>query len=152
MAHAREKGHPIMTTNNPIADILGAALGSDWTVEALAEQILGTIAARRSDVTEEFVLDADTTRDRQAFRLVRPLLACLATKSAAEAGAPADLYGGHLYFVRPGSNGPVWVFGQFENRPGCVRVTLRRSDSPPGWPDSSPVLVIDATSPPAVGA
>ena len=85
---------------------------------------------------QEFVIHADATTDRQSRRLLRPLLACLATKSAAEAGSPPNLYGGHLSFKRPGPKGPVWILGEFENRPGSVRVTLRRSTSPPEDPDA----------------
>jgi hypothetical protein len=120
-----------VTANNPITDVLGTPLSPDWTVEALAEQVLGAIAAQGSEEAQEFVLDADATADRQARRLLRPLLACLASMSAAEAGTPANLYGGHFSFKRPGPNGPVWILGQFENRPGTVRVTLRRYTSPP---------------------
>src|SRR5947209_18066250 len=80
---------------------------------------------------QEFVLDADTNTDRQSRRVLRPLLACLATKSAAEAGTAVNLYGGRLSFQQPGPDGPAWVSGQFENRPGTVPVALRRSPSPP---------------------
>jgi hypothetical protein len=128
MAQLRKKGDPIVTADNSIADLLRAPLAQDWTVEGLAEQVLGIVAAHRSD--EEFVLDADAITDRQSCRLLRPLLACLATKSAAEAGTPADLYGGQLSFKRPGPKGSVWVLGQFENRPGSARVALRRSAVP----------------------
>ena len=131
MAQPPETGNPLVTANNPITDLLGAPLGPDWTVEGLAEQVLGAIAAQCSEEGQEFVLDADATTDRQSRRLLRPLLACLATKSAAEAGTPANLYGGHFSFKRPGPKGPVWILGQFENRPGSVRVTLRRYSSPP---------------------
>src|SRR5438132_560946 len=130
MAQSHETGKPLVTANNPITDLLGAPLGPDWTVDGLAEQVLGTIAAQRSEV-QDFILDQDATTDRQSRRLLRPLLACLATKSAAEAGTPANLYGGHFSFKRPGPQGPVWILGQFENQPGSVRVTLRRSSSPP---------------------
>jgi ATP-dependent Zn protease len=54
------------------------------------------------------------------------LLACLATKSAAEAGTPPNLYGGQLSFKRIGPDGPVWIFGEFENKPGSVRIAFRR--------------------------
>src|SRR5262249_6062655 len=97
----------------------------------LAEQIPGAIAARPASDGQEFVLDAETTADRQTRRILRPLLACLATKSAAEAGTPPELYGGRLAFKRPGPEGLVWILGQFDNRPGMVRVTLRKSVSPP---------------------
>jgi len=120
-----------VTADNPIADLLAAPLSPDWTVEGLAEQLLGAIAAQRSDVAQEFVLDADTITDRQSRRILRPLLACLATRSAAEAGTPVNLYGGRLAFQRRVPEGPVWIVGQFENRPGTVRVTFRRSVSPP---------------------
>lgn len=119
-----------MTVNNLISDLLSAPLSPDWTIEGLAEQVLGAIADQRSEDAQEFVLDADTTTNRQSRRLVRPLLACLATKSAAEAGTPADLYRGLLAFKRPGSDGTVWIIGQFENRPGAVRIALRRAASP----------------------
>jgi hypothetical protein len=131
MAQSYETGNPIVTANNPITDVLGAPLSPDWTVEGLTEQVLCAIAAQRSGDAQEFVLDAGATADRQSRRLLRPLLACLATKSAAEAGTPVNLHGGHLSFKRPGPSGPVWILGQFENRPGSVRVTLRLSSSPP---------------------
>jgi hypothetical protein len=115
-----------MTADNPITDLLAAPLSPDWTVEGLAEQLLSAIAARPSEEPQEFVLDADATTDRQSRRVLRPLLACLATKSAAEGGTPADLYGGRLSFKRPGPQGPVWITGQFENGPGAARVVFRR--------------------------
>jgi hypothetical protein len=127
-----------VTAPNLLADLLGAPLAPDWTVEGLAEQVLGAIAAQGSEEGQEFVLDADATTDRQSRRLLRPLLACLATRSAAEAGTPANLYGGRLSFQRPGPQGPVWILGQFENRPGSVRVTLRRSSAPPESPEATP--------------
>jgi hypothetical protein len=119
-----------VTANNSIADLLAAPLAPDWTVEGLAEQVLGAIAAQRSE-GEEFVLDAAAVTDRQSGRVLRPLLACFATKSAAEAGSPANLYGGRVCFKRPSPDGWVWIVGQFENRPGGMRITLRRSSSPP---------------------
>jgi hypothetical protein len=121
-----------------MSDLLSAPIGPDWAVEGLAEQVLGAIAAQRSEDGEDYVLDADTTTDRQSRRLLRPLLACLATKAAAEAGTPVNLYGGHFSFQRPGPRGPVWILGQFENRPGSVRVTFRRSSSPPVDPEARP--------------
>jgi len=98
---------------------------------------------------QEFVLDAEATPDRQSCRLIRPLLACLATKSAAEAGIPANLYGGHFAFKRSGPKGPVWILGQFDNRPGSVRVTLRRSSLPPEGRQGTtgqPAALTDAAS------
>lgn len=120
-----------MTADNPITDLLAAPLSPDWTVEGLAEQLLSAIATQPSAESPEFVLDADVTTDRQSRRLLRPLLACLATKSAAETGTAASLYGGHFSFKRQGPNGPVWILGHFENRPGSVRLAMRQSSSPP---------------------
>jgi hypothetical protein len=131
MAQSRETGNPTVTADNPITDLLAAPLSPDWTVEGLAEQLLAVIAAQGTADVQEFVLDADATTDRQSRRVLRPLLACLATKSAAEGGTPANLYGGCLSFQRPGPKGPVWILGQFENAPGTVRVAFRRSSSPP---------------------
>ena len=127
-----------MTANNPIADILAGPLVPDWTVEKLAEQVLGAIAAQRTEEAQAFVLDADFTTNGQSRRLLRPLLACLATKSAAESGTPPDLYGGHFSFKRPGPEGLVWIVGHFENRPGSVRITLRQSIMPPEDPAAKP--------------
>lgn len=132
MAQSHETGNPTVTNNNLIVKVLGAPLGPDWTVEGLAEQVLSAMAVERLDEGEELELNADAGTDRQVRRLLRPVLACLASKSAAEAGTPANLYGGQFSFKRPGVKGPVWIFGQFENQPGSVRITLRRSDSPPG--------------------
>jgi hypothetical protein len=131
MAQFNEKGNPTVTANNPISDLLATPLSPDWTVEGLAEQVLATVAAHRSEETQEFILDVDATTDRQSRRVLRPLLACLATKSEVEAGTPVSLYGGRLLFKRPGPTGPVWIVGQFENRPGKVHVAFRCSFSPP---------------------
>jgi hypothetical protein len=128
-----------VTAENPITEFLTAPLGPDWTVEELAEKLLTAIASRPAADVQEFALDADATSDRQCQRVLRPLLACLATKSAAEAGTSPNLYEGRLSFQRPGPEGPVWILGQFENRPAAVRVALRRSSSP--LPDSEPGTV-----------
>src|SRR5437868_11352290 len=88
MAQSHETGNPLVTAKNSITDLLGAPLGPDWTVEGLAEQVLGAIAAQRSEETQEFVLDADATTDRQSRRLLRPLLACLATTPSSFPPAP----------------------------------------------------------------
>jgi hypothetical protein len=130
MAQSHQKGDSTVTTTNPILDLLAAPLEPDWNVEGLAEQLLNLIAAQRSGDGQEFALDENATTNRQVQRLLRPLLACLATKSAAESGKPVELYGGDLSFKRSGSSGPVWIVGHFENRPGSVRAVLGCSKSP----------------------
>src|SRR5437667_8862370 len=140
MAQSHETGNPIVTADNPITDLLAAERSPDWTVEWLAERLICAIAARDQDEEYEFVLDAGAATDRQARRVLRPLLACLASKSAAEAGTPPNLYGGRLSFKRLGPEGPVWILGQFENRPGNVRVAFRRSSSPPANAEPRTVL------------
>jgi hypothetical protein len=137
-------------TSKPITDLLSAPIGSDWTVDQLAEEVLCAIAVRGPEEVQEFVLDAEATSDRQSRRVLRPLLACLATKSASEAGTPPSLYGGHLAFKRIGRQGPVWILGEFENRPGTARVAFRCASSPP--PNSERItekLPALAGSPPA---
>ncbi len=119
-----------MTVENPLADLLAAPLSPDWTIEGLAEQLLCTIAAQPKEEAKDLRLDATAATDRQSQRVLRPLLACLATKSAAEAGTAPNLYGGQLRFKRNGPDGPVWILGEFENRPGRVRVAFRRSAAP----------------------
>lgn len=121
-----------MIAKNPITDALSAPLDSDWTIERLAEQVISAVASQEPEgAPAEFVLDANTLTDRQSQRLVRPLVACLAQKSAAEGGTAPRLYEGCLSFKRQSRGAPVWVVGEFKNTPGKVFVTLRRSESPP---------------------
>jgi hypothetical protein len=131
MEQPHEAGNPTVTADNPITDLLAAPLPPDWTVELLAEQVLAAIATDGPAAAQGFELDANATTERQSRRLLRPLLACLAFKSAAESGTPANLYSGSLSFKRPGPQGAVWIVGRFENRPGTVRIVLRRSSLPP---------------------
>jgi hypothetical protein len=131
MAQTHQKGNSIVSIGNPLTDLLAAPLGPDWTVDRLAEEVLSAIAAGAPEEAQDYVVDAGATTDRQSRRVLRPLLACLAMKSAAEAGTPPNLYGGHLSFKRLCREGPVWIFGEFENTSGSARVILRRSSSPP---------------------
>lgn len=117
-------------TSASITDTLNTPLGPDWTVDGLADQLLEMVAAEPADSGHEFVLVVDDSTERQVCRLIRPLLAHLATKSASETGVPVSLYGGRLSFERVGLGGSVWVVGEFENRPGNVRVALRRACRP----------------------
>lgn len=122
-----------MITNNLIIGMLSAPLGPDWTVDWLAEQVLAAIASQEPEdgrESDQLVLDADAISDRQSRRLIRPLLACLAQKSAAEEGTAPNLYEGRLTFKRQNRSGPVWVVGEFKNTPGRVFIALRRSNSP----------------------
>ena len=159
MAQPHKTGNPIVTADNLISEMITAPLGPDWTVGGLAEQVLGAIAAQRSEEAQEFAIDADAVTDPQSRRLLRPLLASLATKSAAETGRPVNLNGGRLCFKRPGPKGPVWIFGEFENRPGTVYIKLRRCYSPPeaSEPRTAQPLAITDTgavcdpSPPSTG-
>ena len=131
MANPHKTGNPAVTADNPIAALLSAPVGPDWSVEGLAERVLSAIATHPSEEAPEFFLDANATTDRQSRRVLRPLLACLAVKSAAEAGTSPNLYGGELSFKRADRGGlPVWVLGTFENRPGAVHVAFRRAASP----------------------
>src|SRR5947209_58758 len=98
MAQTHQAGNPTVTAENPKTDLLAAPLSSDWTIEGLAEQLLGTIASLPKEDAKNLLLDAAATTDRQSQRVLRPLLACLATKSAAEAGTPSNLYEGQLSF------------------------------------------------------
>jgi hypothetical protein len=118
-----------VTAENPLTDLLAAPLSPDWTIEGLAEQLLCTIASQPKEEAKNLLLDAAAATDRQSQRVLRPLLACLATKSAAEAGTPPNLYGGQLCFKRNGPEGPVWILGEFENKPGSVRVAFQRSSA-----------------------
>jgi hypothetical protein len=139
MAQSNETGDSTVNAINSIADLLATPLSPNWTIEELAEQLLEIIAARTHqnvDDVEALVLDGDTVADLQSRRLLRPLLACLALKSAAEYGTNVSLFSGYLCFKRTGPTGPVWIAGEFDNRPGSVRVTFRRFDRPPQEPQS----------------
>src|SRR5947209_196818 len=105
MAQSHKASNSPVTPDNTIADLLAAPLSADWTVEALAEQVLGTIASRRAGDGQVFVLDAATITDRQSCRVLRPLIACLATKSASEGRTNPNLYSGKLFFERSGPEG-----------------------------------------------
>ena len=143
-----------MTADNRVSELLSAPVSADWTIDRLAEDVLCAIAAQSAGEAQEFMLDAEATTDRQSRRILRPLLACLASKSAAEAGTTPDLYGGRLVFQRQSHDGPVWILGQFENTPGRVRLTLRRSCSPPqqsGPPNSEWSPRVDPRPTTAVG-
>jgi hypothetical protein len=120
-----------MSAENSMTDLLAAPLAPDWAVDHLAEKVLGAIVERGSEEAQEFVLDAEAMNDRQSRRLLRPLLACLAIKSAAESGTEPNIFEGHISFNRPGKEGPLWILGQFENKQGAVRVTFHCSSSPP---------------------
>jgi len=114
-----------MNADNPITELLAAPLSPDWTIEGLAEQLLSAIASKGS-CEQEFTLVEEAITDRQSRRMIRPLLACLANMSADESGMSADIFGGHFSFKRQGPEGPVWILGQFENKPETVRVAFRR--------------------------
>ena len=125
-----------MTVANSIIELLTTPPSDDTTIESLAEQLLSAVA--RCPSPHEFALDAADATDRQARRLLRPLLACLAIKSAAEAGADADIYGGRLAFTRPGPDGPVLIVGEFDNKLGKTRVSLHRSAPAGAMPEAQP--------------
>ena len=120
-AQPHQAGDPIVTSDNVITRLLSAPVRPDWTVDRLAEEVLGAIAAQPTPEGQEFILDAGTATNRQSQRILRPLLACLATKSAAETATSPNLYGGLLWFKRTGPEGPVWILGHFENKPGMVQ-------------------------------
>jgi hypothetical protein len=140
-----------VTVDNPITELLASPLGEDSTIDTLAEQVLSAVA--RAPSPHEFTLAAAEATDRQARRLLRPLLACLAMKSAAEAGADADIYGGHLSFKRPGPDGPVLILGEFDNKPGNARITLQRhspvADTSGAEPRPETYTKLSATDSPA---
>lgn len=118
-----------MSAINPIAEILAGPLPPDWTADGLAERLLAAIAAVGDGGPREWAFDASAA-DSQSRRLIRPLLACLAAKSAMENDTQVNLHGGHLSLKMATPTGPVWIVGQFANGPGNVRVTLRRSTTP----------------------
>jgi hypothetical protein len=112
----------VSTIRAPILELLAAPLDPEGTVEGLAERLLSLVAA---DPAAEMTLTYEDLLDRQSQRLIRPLLACLAQKSETETGKPLNLFTGPLEFVRIGPTGRVHIHGEFENRPGAVRLILR---------------------------
>ncbi len=143
MARSQEAGNSTVTAENPLTDLLAAPLSPGWTIEGLAEQVLSMIASQPKEQAIDLLLDAAATTDRQSQRVLRPLIACLATKSAAEAGRSPNLYEGQLSFKRIGLYGPVWILCDFENKAESTRVSFRRSNSPPQAPESDAGLISD---------
>src|SRR6266481_5183939 len=96
-----------MTSQNPIAKLLAAPLPPDWSVERLADQLLQVIAKRfeskrrRSPIS----ININDLEDRQSKRLLRPLLAYLATRAAKKGDQPANVFGGVLLLERKGPKG-----------------------------------------------
>jgi hypothetical protein len=123
-----EASDSIVSTDNKILELLTSPLGDEWTVEGLVDTLLDAIAADQSENVHSVALDG--TMDRQASRLLRPVLACLANKWAADSVSEVNLYVGRFSFKRMGPDGPVWIEGHFENRPGKVFLELRRSSIP----------------------
>ncbi len=114
-----------MTTTTPFRELFAAPLQPDWTIDSLAERLLAVVADEPAD---EPLLTFDDLTDRQSQRLIRPLLACLARMSEAETGTPVNLYGGTLSFVRKRKSGEVRITGEFENRPGSIRLSFHRPE------------------------
>src|SRR2546428_13719448 len=129
MAQSYETGNSPVTADQPITDLLSAPLGPGWTIEGLADQLLAAIAAQPK--AQDQVLDAEAAAAGQSRRLIRPLLACLATKSAAENGTPVNLYGGEFAFQRRGPEGPIWILGRLQDKPSSGRASLPRTALPP---------------------
>lgn len=121
-----QEGDNAMTANTTVRELLLAPLAAEWIIDGLADQVLHAIAA--SD-DHELVLDADALSDRQARRLLRPLLACLAKRSAAPTGMPINLFRGSLTLATQGPAGPLYFAGEFDNRAGSERLVLRSIDS-----------------------
>lgn len=123
-------------------------------MDSVAERVLSFVATQPEESEQEFAVALDDATDRQTRRLLRPLLACLAVKSASEADATVNLYGGRLSFARPGPSGPVWVVGDFENQAGNVRIALRRASRPTDalQGDRSAPKPVPGTAPTAVFA
>jgi len=111
------------TTTSPLLELLATPLGPNGTIDGLAEQLLARVA---TETAVELSLNFDDLTDRQSQRLIRPLLACLARMSATENGTEFTPYGGALAFTRTGLAGVVRIVGEFENRPGAVRLAFRR--------------------------
>ena len=117
-----------MKNSTTIAEVLSGQLEPQGGLVGLAEKMLSAIVCEEH--SQEFDFDADIAADQQAQRLIRPLLACLATLSANENGTCANHFFGPLQFRRPGPNGPIWIVGEFDNRMGSIWIKLRRSTSP----------------------
>lgn len=104
-------------------------------LDTLAEQLLARLAAELKPLPP-------TTRDAlpspQARARFRPLLACLARKSAQENGTAFDPHGGTLTFVRPGLRGPVRITGTFDNHSDAVRLVFHAPEPLPDHTHAPP--------------
>lgn len=144
-------GDPIVSANNTVLDLLAAPLAPGWTIEGLAEQVLSAVASVSPGEAVDLTFRHDANADPQIQRLIRPLLACLAAKSATETGQFTNLYTGQIALRRQGSTGPVWILGHFENQQGRVRLSLRRSISAPEWSEPGPAQLKPANDAVAMG-
>jgi Domain of unknown function (DUF4145) len=100
----------------PLDDVLAQAGPLDDRAEDLlarAARAPGAWGARASDLA-----------DGAARRAFRPLLACLARKSAQESGTDPDPYGGALAFVLHAPSGLVRLTGTFENTATVARLNF----------------------------
>jgi hypothetical protein len=121
-----------MNAASPVLELLADPhAAAARSLDELAETLLRRAAEPRAEVS---VALADLP-DPHARSLFRSLLACLARKSAQEAGTALDPYGGTLAFVRDTPDGPVRIDGTFDNRAGTARLTL---PPPRPHPDGRP--------------
>ena len=121
---------PLATADNHIRELVPAPVSPDWTIDRLAEQVLCAIAARGSAEGTANSARAELPRSTSKAAYSGRSSLWLKTSRPPKQVHP-HLDRGRLLFQRPSHDGPVWIHGQFENMPGTVRVTLRRSSSPP---------------------
>ena len=129
MAQSHQAGDSTVTAENPITEILATPIGPDWTIEALAEQLLCRIASKPKEEAREFFLRRNGYRSTIAAdsstvaRLSSDQVGC-------RAGTTPNIYGGHLVFKRNGPEGLVWIRGEFQNKPGNVCLAFQKPSAP----------------------
>ncbi len=128
-----------MKMTHAVTELLSTPLSPSWTIEGLAESLLDLFSHYETEIS----FDAQSLTDRQSQRVIRPLLAHLAVRSATEANTTPNLYEGTLTFQRTTNEGIFWITGEFENKQGSACFTLRRSNTAPIEIDSgkTPAIV-----------
>jgi len=104
----------------PVPERLADLLAQARPLDERAEDLL----ARAAAAPGAWAAGVGDFADQPARIAFRALLACLARKSAQEAGTDPDPYGGALAFVREAAGGLVRLAGTFENTAAVARLAF----------------------------
>ena len=134
-------------TAERLSDLLAAPLSPDWTIERLAEQLLCAIASQPKGETKSVQFDLSCPRTDNHSVFSGHCSPALQPSQQPKPEFNRRLYGGQLCFKRNGPDGPVWILGEFESKPGTQRVessAIRLAAVSPRTESKSPVRLTRA--------